>query len=108
MSDLELLKRYLQNEIDNGSHKIFVFDKDYNAIEFKVIEALNEINNLQNQLQQKENIIKEIKSQLDYLETYSSKEDVFEDMKRRLNNIEKIIGDSNNEWRSKSFKRNTW
>ena len=29
MSDLELLKRYLQNEIDTGGHKIFVFDKDY-------------------------------------------------------------------------------
>jgi len=43
------------------------------------------------------NIIKEIKSQLDYLETYSSKEDVYEDMARRLNNIEKIIGDSSND-----------
>lgn len=47
--------------------------------------------NLQEQLQQKENIIKDIKAQLDYLETFSSKEDVFEDMKRRLNRIEKII-----------------
>ena len=61
MSDLELLKRFLQNEIDTGGHKIFVFDKDYNAIEFKTTEALNEINNLENQLQQKENIIKEVK-----------------------------------------------
>ena len=38
------------------------------------------------------NIIKEIRRQLDYLETYSSKEDVFEDMKRRLDKIDKIIG----------------
>ncbi len=38
------------------------------------------------------NIIKNIKNQLDYLETYSSKEDVFEDMKRRLDRIDKIIG----------------
>ncbi len=37
-------------------------------------------------------IIKEIRRQLDYLETYSSKEDVFEDMKRRLDKIDKIIG----------------
>ena len=37
------------------------------------------------------NIIKDIKSQLDYLETYSSKEDVFEDMKRRLDKIENIV-----------------
>ena len=43
------------------------------------------------ELQQKENIIKDIKSQLDYLETYSSKEDVFEDMKRRLDRIESIV-----------------
>ena len=38
------------------------------------------------------NKLKDIKSQLDYLETYSSKEDVFEDMKRRLDRINKIIG----------------
>lgn len=61
MSDLELLKRYLQNEIDVGNHKLFVFDKDDNVIEFKVIDALNEINNLQSQLQRKENIIKEVR-----------------------------------------------
>lgn len=33
----------------------------------------------------------DIKSQLEYLETYSSKEDVFEDMKRRLDRIEIIV-----------------
>ena len=43
------------------------------------------------------NKLKDIKSQLDYLETYSSKEDVFEDMKRRLDRIDKIIG-SDEEW----------
>jgi hypothetical protein len=37
------------------------------------------------------NIIKDIKGQLNYLETYSSKEDVFEDMKRRLDRIESIV-----------------
>ena len=37
------------------------------------------------------NIIKNIKGQLNYLETYSSKEDVFEDMKRRLDRIESIV-----------------
>lgn len=41
------------------------------------------------------NILKEIKSQLDYLETYSSEEDVFEDMKRRLDRIESIV---NRKW----------
>lgn len=61
MGDLELLKRYLQNEIDTGSHKMFAFDKDDNVIEFKTIDALNEINNLQFQLQQKDNIIKEVR-----------------------------------------------
>ena len=37
------------------------------------------------------NIIKDIKGQLNYLETYSSKEDVFEDMERRLDRIESIV-----------------
>ena len=37
------------------------------------------------------NIIKEVRNQLSYLETYSSKEDVFEDMKRRLDRIESIV-----------------
>lgn len=72
MSDLELLKRYLQNEIDTGGHKIFVFDKDYNAIEFKTIEALNEINNLETQLQQKENIIKEVREYIKNNEQYDT------------------------------------
>ena len=36
-------------------------------------------------------IINDIKGQLNYLETYSSKEDVFEDMKRRLDRIESIV-----------------
>ena len=52
---------------------------------------------LRKQLQQKENIIKDIKAQLDYLETYSSREDVFEDMKRRLDRIDKIIGSDSDE-----------
>ena len=36
----------------------------------------------------------DINNQLNYLETYSSKEDVLEDMKRRLNNIDNIIKDN--------------
>ena len=35
--------------------------------------------------------LQDINNQLTYLETYSSKEDVYEDMKRRLNNIETIV-----------------
>ena len=50
-----------------------------------LIVANKEIERLNNKL-------KDIKSQLDYLETYSSKEDVFEDMKRRLDRINKIKG----------------
>ena len=44
------------------------------------------------EIEKLKNKLKDIKSQLDYLETYSSKEDVFEDMKRRLDRINKIIG----------------
>ena len=35
--------------------------------------------------------LQDINNQLTYLETYSSKEDVYEDMSRRLNNIETIV-----------------
>ena len=75
MSDLELLKRYLQNEIDTGGNKIFVFDKDYNAIEFKTIDALNEINGLQDKLQQKESIIKEVREYIENNKQYAELED---------------------------------
>ena len=48
-------------------------------------------NNQKEEIERLNNIIKDIKSQLEYLETYSSKEDVFEDMKRRLDRIESIV-----------------
>ena len=47
---------------------------------------------LQQENERLNNIIKEVRNQLSYLETYSSKEDVFDDMKRRLDRIDKIIG----------------
>lgn len=81
------------SKIEKGT--IEMSNEYYNAIEERMARLINKNNNLQNQLQQKENIIKEIKAQLEYLETYSSKEDVYEDMSRRLNNIEKIINKEN-------------
>ena len=63
-----------------------------------IIKALNMFGRVPEQwellkeIERLNNIIKDIKSQLNYLETYSSKEDVFEDMKRRLDRIDKIIG----------------
>lgn len=54
--------------------------------------CVDEEQELIDEIERLNNIIKDIKSQLDYLETYSSKEDVFEDMKRRLDRIDKIIG----------------
>ena len=50
------------------------------------------LNSKDYEIERLNNKLKDIKSQLDYLETYSSKEDVFEDMKRRLDRIDKIIG----------------
>lgn len=49
------------------------------------------IENQQQEIERLNKIIKDIKSQLTYLETYSSKEDVFNDMKRRLDRIERIV-----------------
>ena len=70
---------------------------EVNYNEYKETIAQNmklvvENHDLKEKIERLNNIIKDIKSQLDYLETYSSKEDVFEDMKRRLDRIDKIIG----------------
>lgn len=55
-------------------------------------QLLEDIDRAGKEIERLNNKLKDIKSQLDYLETYSSKEDVFEDMKRRLDRIDKIIG----------------
>lgn len=75
----------LQEEIErlNKENKILRENAEHND---KVVDKVNWENKRLN------NKLKDIKSQLDYLETYSSKEDVFEDMKRRLDRINKIIG----------------
>lgn len=69
---------------------------EYDEIEnwLASVEALdnNAINDILEENKRLNNKLKDIKSQLDYLETYSSKEDVFEDMKRRLDRIDKILG----------------
>ena len=69
----------------------------FNQFEAKAL--LDYITNLQEKNNKLNNIIKDIKSQLDYLETYSSKEDVFNDMKKRLDRIENIIKENNNEFK---------
>lgn len=56
-----------------------------------IIDVEGMLEDKDKEIERLNNIIKDIKSQLDYLETYSSKEDVFEDMKRRLDRIDKII-----------------
>lgn len=58
------------------------------------IERLeHEEDRLRKLLLNRDNAIENIRKQLDYLETFSSIEDVIEDMKRRLNNIEEIVID---------------
>ena len=66
------------------------------TIEREYSSLLSENAELQQENDRLNNIIKDIKSQLDYLETYSSKEDVFNDMKKRLDRIENIIKENNN------------
>lgn len=73
--------KMLEKEIERLKEVINTMDKEIDDLcknQKKEIERLN-------------NKLKDIKSQLDYLETYSSKEDVFEDMKRRLDRIESIV-----------------
>lgn len=62
-----------------------------NGIQRDYYEIVNENGELCKEIEILNNKLKAIKSQLDYLETYSSKEDVFEDMKRRLDRIESIV-----------------
>jgi predicted DNA-binding protein YlxM (UPF0122 family) len=64
---------------------------DFNLEEWQKENRYQAIQVVLKEIERLNNIIKDIKSQLDYLETYSSKEDVFEDMKRRLDRIDKII-----------------
>lgn len=87
----------LYNELEENYEKIVEMLSNGNFLQLngKAINLteLNEyINAQQEEIERLNKIIKDIKSQLDYLETYSSKEDVFEDMKRRLDRIDKIIG----------------
>ena len=63
-----------------------------------LISSREQVEKLQNrnkerkqEIERLNNKLKDIKSQLDYLETYSNEEDVFEDMKRRLDRIESIV-----------------
>ena len=60
LDDLILLKRYLQNELDTGSHKMFIFDKDYNAIEFKICNALSGIEFIEKELNEYKSIIRKV------------------------------------------------
>ena len=69
---------------DFNGEKVFSLEYDKETLRDMVLEKQEEIERLNKALQ-------EIKNQLDYLETYSNKEDVFEDMKRRLDNIESIV-----------------
>ena len=78
----------IENVID------FIFGAGYKEIT-TINDFLKKIKDKDKEIERLNNIIKEIKAQLDYLETYSSKEDVFEDMKRRLDRIEKIIDKEN-------------
>lgn len=60
-TDLELLKEYLQSEIDCGNHKLFIFDENNNATELKTIDGLNAITDLEQELQKANDTIKELR-----------------------------------------------
>ena len=64
---------------------------DFNLEEHQKVNRYEAIQVVLQEIERLNNIIKDIKGQLNYLETYSSKEDVYEDMSRRLNRIESIV-----------------
>ena len=78
-------------EADMIYHYIEEKDKEIKRLKgvLQTHEILLKSNTLE--IERLNNKLKDIKSQLDYLETYSSKEDVFEDMRRRLDRIESIV-----------------
>lgn len=78
------LLREKEKEIERLGNELQVQIEDNVRLNEYIEEKEKEIERLNNKL-------KDIKTQLDYLETYSSKEDVFEDMKRRLDRIEDIV-----------------
>ena len=57
ISILNYLKQYLQDKIDDGYHKLFYGENDY---DFKTIDAINAIEELQHQLEEKDKVIDEI------------------------------------------------
>ena len=82
--EIERLEQALQEEKKTTNHAY----KLWKSIDNSHIEKIYK---LEQKIERLNNIIKDIKGQLNYLETYSSKEDVFEDMKRRLDRIESIV-----------------
>lgn len=79
-------------EIERLNNRVSELEKAVSRKEEQITDLDDENFDLENEIERLNNIIKEVRNQLDYLETYSSKEDVFEDMKRRLDRIDKIIG----------------
>lgn len=82
---------YLKNELKYNNCNINTKEKGWEQYNGLDDDLLHYIRKIEKENKRLNNIIKDIKSQLDYLETYSSKEDVFEDMKRRLDRIESIV-----------------
>lgn len=74
--------------------KEVLYGLDYIANKSKSGKLELGVNNcklLLEEIERLHSIIKEVRKQLDYLETYCSEEDVLNDMKRRLDRIEEII-----------------
>lgn len=75
--DYEVFKKFLQNEIDSGFHKTFLFNEDNDVIdEFKNGNVLSYVENMEQEIERLNNIINELEHdfesyELEYLqETY--------------------------------------
>lgn len=66
-TDLELLKEYLQSEIDCGNHKLFIFDENNYATELKTIDGFNAITDLEQEIERLKNELAKIpKAKMEY------------------------------------------
>lgn len=94
-TDLELLKEYLQCEIDCGNHKLFIFDENNYVTELKTIDGFNAITDLEQdianyvkitihhrkEIERLNNIINET---IEYLKYQLENFDFYEDTKAKL------------------------
>lgn len=100
-TDLELLKEYLQSEIDCGNHKLFIFDENNYATELKTIDGFNVITDLEQEIERLNNIINELEKSIIFrLTEFKRNKDYFideKDIEQLYEELKELKESGNNE-----------